>query len=75
VLDATGKSPAATRRISSNQIFLVMEAGSPVTAFTVRQELKAHLRRRLDAFLNPPVYTFWDNQEPSIITMSAAVAE
>jgi len=43
---------------ASNQIFLVMDAGTPLAAFTARQELKAYLRRRLDAFINPLVYTF-----------------
>ena len=38
---------------ASNQIFLVVDAGTPVAAFTVRQELKAYLRRRLDVFINP----------------------
>jgi hypothetical protein len=34
------------------------------------------LGRRLDAFINPLVYTFWDNQcTPSMMTMSAALAE
>ena len=62
--------------VASNQIFLVMDAGTPVAAFTARPELKAYLRRRLDAFINPLVYTFWDNQgTPSIMTMSAALAE
>ena len=62
--------------VASNQIFLVMDAGSTVAAFTARHELKAYLRRRLDVFINPLVYTFWDNQcTPSIMTMSAALAE
>jgi hypothetical protein len=40
------------------------------------RELKAYLRRRLDALINPLVYTFWDNQgTPSIMTMWAALAE
>jgi len=60
---------------ASNQIFLVVDAGTPVAAFTARQELKAYLRRWLDAFINPLVYTFWGNQGPSIMTMSAALAE
>jgi hypothetical protein len=61
---------------TSNQIFLVVDAGAPVVAFTARQELKASLRRRLDAFINPLVYTSWDNQgTPSIMTMLAALAE
>jgi hypothetical protein len=59
----------------SNQIFLVVDAGTPVAAFTERPELKAYLRRRLDGFINPLVHTFWDNQgTPSIMTMSAALA-
>jgi hypothetical protein len=60
----------------SNQIFLVMDAGSPKAAFTTRREPTAYLRRRLDTFINPLVYTFWDNQgTPSIMTMSAALAD
>jgi len=47
-----------------------MDAGSPVTAFTSRHELKAYLQRWRYAFTNPLVYTFWDNQRtPSIMTM------
>jgi hypothetical protein len=46
-----------------------------VAAFTARQELKAHLRHRLDTFINPLVYTFWGSQSPSIMTMSAALTE
>ena len=46
-----------------------------MAAFTARQELKAYLRRWLDAFINPLVYTFWGSQGPSIMTMSAALAE
>jgi hypothetical protein len=61
---------------TSNQILLVANIGTPVAAFTVRRELKAYLRRRLDAFINPLVYTFWDNQgTPSIMTISAVVSE
>jgi hypothetical protein len=60
---------------ASNQIFLVMDAGTPVAAFTARGELQAYLRRRLDTFCNPLVYTFWGSHGPSIMTMSAALAE
>ena len=53
-----------------------MDEGSPVAAFTARPELQAYLLRRLDAFINPLVYTFWGNQgTPSIMTMSAALSE
>ena len=62
--------------VASNQIFLVMDADTPVAAFSARQELKAYLRRQLDAFIDPLLYTFWDNQgTPSIMTISAALVE
>jgi hypothetical protein len=60
---------------ASNQIFLVMDAGSPKAAFTTRREMQAYLKRRSDAFTNPLVYTFWGNQGPSIMTTKAALAE
>jgi hypothetical protein len=50
--------------------------GSPMAAFTAWRELKAYLKRRLDTFISPLVYRFWDNQgTPSIMTMSTAAAE
>lgn len=53
-----------------------MDAGSPVAAFRARHELKAYLKRPLEAFTDPLVYPFWDNQgTPSIMTMSAMLAE
>ena len=33
------------------------------------------VRRQLDAFINPLVYTSWGSQGPSIMTVSAALAE
>jgi hypothetical protein len=56
-------------------IYLVTDSGSPVAAFTARHELKAYLQRRRDAFTNPLVYTFWNNQYRSIMTMSSALAD
>jgi hypothetical protein len=53
----------------------VTDSGSPVAAFTARHELKAYLQRRRDAFTNPLVYTFWNNQYRSIMTMSSALAD
>jgi hypothetical protein len=44
--------------MSAKPIYLVMGAGIPVTAFTSKHELKMYLRRRLDVFVNPLVYTF-----------------
>ena len=51
-----------------------MDAGTPVAAFTARPELQSYLRRRLGTFCNPLVYTFTDGNDPSIITMSKALA-
>ena len=60
---------------TSEHIYLVMDAGSPVAAFTAQHEMKAYLKRRLDTFTNALVYTFEDNQGPAIMTMSRALAE
>jgi hypothetical protein len=53
----------------------VMDAGSPVAAFTVQHEMKAYLKRRLETFTNPLVYTFANDQGRAIMTMSRALAE
>jgi hypothetical protein len=44
--------------MSANPIYPVMDAGSPVAAFTGRPELRAYLQRRGDTFRNPLVYAF-----------------
>jgi hypothetical protein len=41
----------------------------------MRGRSHTYLKRRRDALINPLVYTFWGNQGPSIMTMSAALAE
>jgi DNA polymerase III epsilon subunit-like protein len=74
-VELTTTRQAALQLAASNQIFLVMDAGSRKAAFTTRRELQAYLRRRLDTFINPLVYTFWGNQGPSIMTLSSALAE
>jgi hypothetical protein len=61
--------------MSATAIYLVMDAGTPVAAFTVRRELQTYLRRRLATFCNPLVYTFADGRGPNIMTMSSALAE
>jgi hypothetical protein len=63
--------PGAQAVTAANQIFLVMDAGSPKATFTTRPELQAYLRRRLNSL----VYTFWGKHGPSIMTMSSALAE
>jgi hypothetical protein len=52
-----------------------MDAGGSKAAFTTRREMQASLKRRLDTFINPLVYTFWGRHGPSIMTMTAALAE
>jgi hypothetical protein len=66
--------------MSSNQpnhIYLVMDAGSPVAAFTAKHEMKTYLQRRLDTFTNPLVYAFGGEHgySPAIMTLSSALAD
>jgi hypothetical protein len=60
-----------------NHIYLVMDAGSPVAAFTLKDEMKTYLRRRGDSFTNPLVYTFAGEHgyTPSIMTLARATGE
>lgn len=44
---------------TSNQIFFVMDAGSPKATFTTRHEMQNYLKRPREAFTSPLVYTFW----------------
>jgi hypothetical protein len=57
--------------MSATPIYL----GTPVSAFTSKRDLRTYLRRRLDVFINPLVYTFGDGHAPSIMTMSRALAD
>ena len=60
---------------ASNQIYLVMDAGSSMTAVTSRPELQAYLRCRRDMLRNPLIYTFaGDGYSPAIMTVSRAMA-
>ena len=60
-----------------NHIYLVMDAGSPVAVFTLKDEMRIYLNRRHGTFNNPLVYTFGGEQgyTPAIMTMSAALAD
>jgi hypothetical protein len=60
-----------------NHIYLVMDGDHPVAAFTIKRELITFLKRRLDTFIKPLVYTFGGEQGymPSVMTMSRALAE
>jgi hypothetical protein len=62
--------------MAASNIYLVMDAGTPVAAFTAKQKMKAYVRRRLDAFINPLVYTFGgEGYSPVIMTMSRALPD
>jgi hypothetical protein len=60
-----------------NHIYLVMDAGSPVAAFTSRHEMRTYLTRRHGTFNNPLVYAFGSEQgyAPSIMTLMRAMAD
>jgi hypothetical protein len=61
---------------ASNQIFLVMDEGRPVTAFTSKRELAGFLRSRFSLVGNPLIYAFaGDGYAPVIMTLSSALAE
>ena len=64
--------------MASSNIYLVMDARSPVTAFTDKHELTVCVRRRLDTFINPLVYTFGDGHaphSPTIMTLSRVLSD
>jgi hypothetical protein len=57
-------------------IYLVTNAGSPVTAFTTKDEIKAYLKRRRGALSRPLVYRIdGEGHAPIIMTMSRAMGE
>jgi hypothetical protein len=65
--------PASNR---PNHIYLVMDAGSPVAAFTSRHEMKTYLTRRHGTFNDLLVYTFGGEQgyTPTVMIMSRVLA-
>jgi hypothetical protein len=72
---ARNRGPKAHLISASNQIYLVMDASTPVAPFTVKRDMQIYLRRRLETFCNPLVYTFQGGRGPSIMTLSRALAE
>ena len=62
--------------MSAEPIYLVTDAGNPVTAFTAKDEMAAYLRRRRSTFTKPLVYKIrGDGQAPIVLTMSRAMGE
>jgi hypothetical protein len=62
---------------TSERIYLMMDVGCRVAAFTAKREMRAYLKRRLGTFTNPLVYAFGQNRAytPTVMTMSSPLAE
>jgi hypothetical protein len=62
--------------MSAEPIYLVTDAGSPVTAFTTKADMKAYLKCMRGTFTRPLVYRIdGDGHAPVIMTMSRAMEE
>jgi hypothetical protein len=59
--------------MSSEPLFVVVDSGRPVTAFTDKDDLKAYLKRMRDTFNRPLVYRIDDGNGPVIMTASRAL--
>jgi hypothetical protein len=60
---------------SLEPIYLVVDAGSPVTAFTTKDEMKAYLKRRRGTFARPLVYRIDGDGHAPVMTMLRAMGE
>jgi hypothetical protein len=62
--------------MSAEPIYLVTDAGKPVTAFTTKDQMKAYLKRRRGALNKPLVYRIdGEGHAPVTMTMSRAMGE
>jgi hypothetical protein len=62
--------------MSTEPICLVVDSGSPLTAFTTKNEMKAYLRRRLNTFNRPLIYRIdGEGHAPVIMTLARAIGE
>jgi hypothetical protein len=60
--------------MSTEPIYLVTDAGKPVTAFTTTDDMKAFLKRRRGTLSRPLVYRIdSEGHAPVIMTMSRAM--
>jgi hypothetical protein len=59
--------------MSTEPLYVVVDSGSPVTAFTDKDDLKAYLRRMRDTLNRPLVYRIDDFAGPVIMTVSRAL--
>jgi hypothetical protein len=62
--------------MATEPIYLVTDAGSPVTAFTTKDEMKAYLRLRLNTFNRALVYRIdGEGHAPVLMTLARAIGE
>ena len=62
--------------MATEPIYLVTDAGSPVTAFTTKDEMKAYLKRRLNTFNRALVYRIdGEGHAPVLMTLARAIGE
>jgi hypothetical protein len=62
--------------MSTEPIYLVTDAGKPLTAFTTKDEMKAYIKRRRGTLNRPFVYRIdGEGHSPVIMTMSRAMGE
>jgi hypothetical protein len=60
--------------MSAEPLYVVVDSGSPVTAFTDKDDLKAYLKRMRGTFNRPLVYRIDDGYGPVIMTVSRVMA-
>jgi len=62
--------------MSTEPIYLVVDSGSPLTAFTTKNEMKAYLKRKLNTSNRPLVYRIdGEGHAPVIMTLARAIGE
>ena len=60
--------------MSAEPIYVVVDSGRPVTAFTDKGHLKYYLKRMRGTFNRPLVYRIDDSDGPVIMTVSRVLA-
>jgi hypothetical protein len=60
--------------MSAEALYVVLDAGKPLTAFTDTDDLKVYLKRMRHTLNKPLVYRIDDGSGPVIMTMSRVMA-
>jgi hypothetical protein len=60
--------------MSAEALYVVLDAGKPLTAFTDTEYLKAYLKRMSGTFNRPLVYKIDEGSGPVIMTVSRVMA-